>query len=75
METTRPVKRYVDTQEAADYLGISRWTLYRLVQRREIPFIPISGDSATSIRCLVRFDTIALDLWMKKRAVTPVVAQ
>ena len=64
--------RYVSPKEAARYLGLSVFSIYRLVQRRAIPFIPLhpSGISPTS-RPSVRFDLQALDAWMKKHTVKP----
>lgn len=66
-------KRYLSTNELSDYLGISKWSLYKLVQRRSIPFIPIviEGSGKGAGKNLVRFDILEIDKWMKKRAVTP----
>lgn len=56
-------KRYMDPKQAGDYLGVSKWTIYRLVDDRAsgIPFI--------KIRSILRFDPLALDEWMKKSTV------
>jgi hypothetical protein len=68
--------RYLDVHGAAAYLNVSRWTLYKLVERRKIPFIPIQpaeeGDEAK--RAIVRFDALALDRWMAKQAINPAQA-
>ena len=66
--------RYVGTRQAAHYLGLSVFSVYRLVERRAIPFVPLypSGSSRkASHRPSVRFDLEALDLWMRKQTVRP----
>jgi excisionase family DNA binding protein len=64
--------RYFTAKKAAEYLGLSVFSVYRLVQRRAIPFIPIRPSGVnTSRRPSVRFDIYALDAWMKKQAVKP----
>ena len=64
--------RYLDVHGAAAYLQVSRWTLYKLVERRRIPFIPIQpAEDGEAKRAIVRFDARALDRWMAKRAVNP----
>lgn len=66
------VARYLDVQGAAAYLNLSRWTLYKLVERRRIPFIPIHpGERGEKKRAIVRFDSLALDRWMARQAVDP----
>jgi excisionase family DNA binding protein len=55
-------KRYLKIAELAEYLGLSRWTIYDLVAARKIPFIPLS-------RKALRFDRIKIDKWMEKREV------
>ena len=64
--------RYVNARHAAVYLGISVFSVYRLVERRAIPFIPLhpSGSKETG-RASVRFDLHALEAWMQKQAVKP----
>jgi len=64
--------RYVSARQAAAYLGISVFSVYRLVERRAIPFIPLhpSGEIHTG-RPSVRFDLQALDSWMQKQTVKP----
>ncbi|MFH1724201.1 MAG: helix-turn-helix domain-containing protein [Elusimicrobiota bacterium] len=71
-----PDKRYLTIQELAGYLGVSRWSLYKLVQRRSIPFIPLSIEEAgEGGKNLVRFDVQEIDKWMKRRAITPLRRQ
>jgi excisionase family DNA binding protein len=54
-------KRYLDVLELASYVGLSRWFIYKMVQRRQIPFIPFGR--------VVRFDRQQVDLWMNQRMV------
>jgi excisionase family DNA binding protein len=66
--------RYLSPKQAARYLGLSVFSIYRLVERRAIPFIPLypSGTKTTSSsRASVRFDSQALDAWMRKQTVKP----
>jgi predicted DNA-binding transcriptional regulator AlpA len=64
--------RYLTAKEVAQYLRISVYTVYKLVERRQIPFIPLNlSDSAEPRRNLVRFDREKIDEWMAKRAVRP----
>ena len=67
-------RRYFKPQEAANYLGISVWSLYRLVSRRSIPFIALrpSRSSSSGGRASLRFDALALDRWMQKQVVRSV---
>lgn len=67
--------RYIDAKGAAAYLGLSVWSVYRLVDHRAIPFIPLrpsSVGSTRSGRASLRFDMEALDGWMKRQMVKPV---
>lgn len=54
-------KRYLDVDELAGYLGVSKWMIYKYIKNREIPFIPFGR--------LVRFDRLAVDKWAEKRSV------
>src|ERR1700730_5135341 len=66
--------RYLSPKQAARYLGLSVFSIYRLIERRAIPFIPLypSGTKTTSSsRASVRFDSQALDAWMSKQTVKP----
>ena len=70
--TIRP--RYLSPKQAAMYLGLSVFSIYRLVERRAIPFVPLypSGSARKPTkRPSVRFDIEALDSWMKKQTVKP----
>lgn len=63
MEKTGTIseKRYMTIDQLAAYLEVSKFTIYRLINRREIPFIPMGR--------IRRFDPLAIDEWMKKRTV------
>jgi hypothetical protein len=68
----QPVARYLDIHGASAYLHISRWTLYKLVERRRIPFIPVwPSEEGVATRAIVRFDALALDRWMAQQSVNP----
>ena len=55
-------KRYFNIHEVAAYLGVSRFTVYRLIDRRKIPFIPLTSKS-------YRFDRLRIDKWMERKEV------
>ena len=66
--------RYLSPKQTAVYLGLSVFSVYRLVERRAIPFVPLypSGSAGKpSNRPSVRFDIEALDAWMRKQMVKP----
>jgi len=54
-------KRFMDVEEISEYLGISKWLIYKYVKNREMPFIPFGR--------LVRFDRHAIERWAEKRSV------
>ncbi len=51
-------KKYMTISEAAKYSGLSKWTLYRLSSRREIPIFKIGS------RVLFKIDEF--DKWIQK---------
>lgn len=53
------LKRYMDVGEVAEYLGISKGTLYNWAQQRKLPFVKIGW--------LIRFDKNEIDQWIEKR--------
>ena len=55
-------KRYLDMTEVAEYIGVSRWTIYSLVNKRQLHFIALSKRA-------FRFDRMKVDKWMEKREV------
>ena len=60
-------KRFMDVGELSEYLGISKWLIYKFVKNREMPFIPFGR--------LVRFDRLAVDKWAEKRMVRGFIAR
>lgn len=52
-------KQLLNTEEASEFLGISRNTLYEWVLQRKIPFIKVGR--------LLKFKQKDLDKWLKKR--------
>ena len=54
-------KRYMDVDELAEYLGVSKWLIYKYIKNREMPFIPFGR--------LVRFDRVAIEKWAEKKMV------
>ena len=66
--------RYFSAKQAAKYLGVSVFSIYRLIERRAIPFIPLHPsrrNGKATMRPSVRLDRVALDTWMRKRTVKP----
>ncbi len=56
-------KRYLNVEEVAAYLGLSKNTIQRLVDARSIPFTKPGGVDA------LRFDIKAIDKWMERQAI------
>lgn len=48
-------------EQCARFLGVSRWTVYRLKARREIPYTPYGR--------VVRFYKPVIAEWLRKRSV------
>ena len=68
--TIRP--RYISPKQAAAYLRLSVFSIYRLVERRSIPYIPLNPSGRIgqpTRRASVRFDVEVLDAWMKRQTV------
>ena len=55
-------KKYMNIRELAVYLCLSRITIYRMIQKRKLPFIPLSKRA-------LRFDVQEIDRWMRKNEV------
>jgi excisionase family DNA binding protein len=47
--------------ELAEYLGVSKWLIYKYIENRDIPFIPFGR--------IIRFDRLAVERWAEKRMV------
>lgn len=56
-------KRFLNIQEASEYLGLSVHTLYTMVSQRRIPFVKVGR--------LTKFDLGLLEAWIKKNTVMP----
>ena len=54
-------KRFMSVGELSDYLGLSRWMIYKYIENRDIPFIPFGR--------LIRFDRVAVERWAEKRMI------
>lgn len=50
--------------EAAEKLGISKWTLYQMVSKRKIPFVKLGHN-------MLRFDPTELEIYIDKHRVKP----
>jgi excisionase family DNA binding protein len=59
---SQPGRRMLKTREAADYLGISTWTLRRLMNEGEIAYLKYRGGAAN-------FDTRDLDAYIERKKV------
>lgn len=58
---TVTLKRYMDVGDVAEYLGVSKWLIYKMIESRDIPFVPFGR--------LIRFDRLAIDRWAERRTV------
>ena len=54
----------LDYTSAADYINVTRGTLYSMVARGEIPFVRLG-------KRLVRFPRMELDAWLERNMVRP----
>lgn len=57
-------RRLLNIQEAAQYTGLSKHTLYTMTSERRIPFVKVGR--------LTRFDRETLDKWIKQQTVMPI---
>ena len=53
------MNRLLSTEEAAEYLGLKKSYLHKLMMRKEIPFYKPNGK-------LCFFDQIDLDKWLRR---------
>lgn len=56
-------QRYLGVIDTAHFLGVSRWTIHRLVKDQEIPFTPVRGR--------ILFDREDLVSWMRRNRILP----
>ena len=45
VETPAPVSKFINLQQAADFLGITRNALYKLTSKKEIPYYKPTGKA------------------------------
>ena len=57
------MRRLIDIREAAEYTGLSPYTLYTMVSQRRIPYVKVGR--------LTKFDVGLLDAWFKQNTVMP----
>ena len=57
------VHRFLTIKETAAYTGLAVSTLYKMIGRRQIPYIKMGS--------LVKFDLAALEKWIKSQTVMP----
>ena len=55
MDTEAIGRRLLDTKECAEYLNISRCSLYRLVEARRLPFLKLGGKLLFPLRKIESF--------------------
>jgi len=56
-----PTRRLLRTRQAAEYLGMSPWSLRRMVEHRELLYVS-AGDHTSAWR----FDIHDLDRWIEE---------
>ena len=54
-------KRFLNIEDCAEFLGLSKGTLYVWVCRRKIPYLKVGR--------LVKFDLEAIEKWIKENSV------
>jgi len=60
---TQITRRLLTVEEAHQYTGLSRHTLYTMVSQRRIPYVKVGR--------LTKFDKDLLDAWFKENTVMP----
>ena len=56
-------QRLLNVQEASQYIGVAKDTLYTMVSHRRVPFVKVGG--------LLKFDQTLPDGWLKQHTVMP----
>ncbi len=56
-------RRLIPIDQAAEYTGLSKHTLYTMVSQRRIPYVKMGR--------LTKFDVALLDAWIKQNTVMP----
>ena len=52
--------RILTINEAADLIKVSKWTIYRMVEHRQIPFVKLPSGT-------LRFRSESLEAWISKQ--------
>lgn len=65
LQTVAVSDRRLDAQEAADYLKISRKTLYTMCKEKQIAHIPVGAKGSQKPNLIFRQST--LDAWLRQR--------
>jgi excisionase family DNA binding protein len=60
-DTKEDQREAMTVDECAKFLGVSRWTVYRMKAQREIPYTPFRGRT-------VRFYKPIIRKWLEKRS-------
>ncbi len=58
-------KSYFNIKEVSEYIGFSKRSIYGLVARRQIPFIPLSDKA-------LRFSRASIDKWLARKEIKTV---
>lgn len=56
--------KVIDIDEAAQYTGLAKHTLYKMVSQRRVPYIKLGGR--------VKFSIDHLDKWIAQHTVMPI---
>jgi len=59
----RITRRLLSIDETSEYLGLAPTTLYKMVNRRQIPYVKVGR--------LLRFDRRLIDGWLEEHTVMP----
>jgi excisionase family DNA binding protein len=65
-EISRAGPGLLTVKEVATYLGLSTCTAYRMVERREIPYVSLNGRG-------IRFKQADVDEWLEKKKANPLL--
>ncbi|MDQ0091619.1 excisionase family DNA binding protein [Paenibacillus anaericanus] len=65
MYTDRIKRATLSAEEAAEYIGVSKITLYTMVREKQLPSFPVG--SASSQRPQIRLRLSTLDKWMEQQ--------
>jgi excisionase family DNA binding protein len=52
-------RKLISSKQVAEELGVSRWTVYRWVRQKRVPFLKVQGR--------LRFEETAIAEWLNRR--------